>query len=653
MKTAEPRDALTHYANICRKEIQELFPRGDDGTTIINGTIFVNEQGAPNFAQAGLFCEILEHLQQYDSEFGSFKYIRREFKTRLYESFLRQNPGIKFLGQYFTPRNVVRAMVAMSGVRHLRAGARVCDPFCGVGGFLLELIAENESIQQQFTPKDGKVKPRITLVGYDKGSDEKDDERTIILAKANMLIYFSDLLALYRTRENLEAFAIGGLNQVFHLLRSNLGTFGVVDDEPDDLILTNPPYVTSGSASLRRAITENSLDAHYTFGGRGTEALAAEWVVRNLRDGGEGLLVVPDGLLRQTEVLRALKRYCLIRGIVSLPLRTFYSTPKKTYILSIMNKDRIDQLQEDPVFAYVASEIGETRDADRFATEQNDLVDMTDSFNQFKGAPAAFKASSARCKTIPYATFDQMTTWMVDRECWSDAERADLGVVEADPVMSIGEYADEAVRLSELASDLSTYAESVADGDDTSVEPLTLGDESYFGFITGKTGWTRAVLRELDTHNEDHTPVYTAAADPVAFVIEQSPKLIQASPEARLLSFASNGDGSAGRNFVIHDRPFYVSNDRTVIKIASPDIVPEFLWYGLQSMKREYGFDHAYKATPRNLQDVTVYVPVTPDGALDPERQLEIARKFMKLTDLRRQFRDQSDLLTSSRVTLD
>ena len=96
------------------------------------------------------------------------------------------------------------------------------------------------------------MNPGITLVGYDKGTDEKEDERTIILAKANMLIYFSELLSKYNSPEFLKAFAEGAFNKVFCLIRSNLGTFGKVEEEPYDLILTNPPYVTSGSNSLRR-----------------------------------------------------------------------------------------------------------------------------------------------------------------------------------------------------------------------------------------------------------------------------------------------------------------------------------------------------------------------------------------------------------------
>ena len=187
------RDALAYYASQCRKEIHDLFPAGADDTTIINGTIFVNESGQPVPQQARLFGEVLDDLRDYSDAYGSFRYIQREFKTRLYESFLRQGAGIRLLGQYFTPRNVVRAMVEMSPANNLSQGSRVCDPFCGVGGFLLETIVNTPHIYEEFEPENGRVKPGITLVGYDKGTDEKDDERTIILAKANMLIYFSEL----------------------------------------------------------------------------------------------------------------------------------------------------------------------------------------------------------------------------------------------------------------------------------------------------------------------------------------------------------------------------------------------------------------------------------------------------------------------------
>lgn len=438
-QTESAVEALKHYANTCRKEINDLFPKGDDGTTIINGTIFVNEKGDPNISQAHLFGDVLESLQSYDSEFGSFKYIRKEFKTRLYESFLRQQAGIRFLGQYFTPRNVVQAMVEMSNAQNLKKGARICDPFCGVGGFVLETIAENAHIMQEFEPRNGKVNPKITLLGYDKGTDEKEDERTIILAKANMLIYFSDLLVKYHTPEYLKAFSSGAFNKVFHLLRSNLGTFENVNEEPFDLILTNPPYVTSGSSSLKRAIDSAGLSDYYTSGGRGTESLAIEWIVRNLKEAGQALIVVPDGLLNQAAVLEYIKEHCFVRAIISLPTRTFYSTPKKTYILTIEKKNKSDGEQKTPVFTYLVSEVGESRDANRFSIEQNDLKEAVSLFNQFKGSPNTFKSHSPRCKLHNFNGFKSKSHWMVDR-WWSAEERIELGIKEETQEVSEEEF---------------------------------------------------------------------------------------------------------------------------------------------------------------------------------------------------------------------
>ncbi|HFV9224614.1 TPA: class I SAM-dependent DNA methyltransferase, partial [Enterobacter roggenkampii] len=462
LQTESSSEALKHYANTCRKEIRDLFPKGADGTTVINGTIFVNEKGEPNTAQSSLFGEVLKDLQDYDSKFGSFKYIRREFKTRLYESFLRQNAGVRSLGQYFTPRNVVRAIVSMSDSSKLKKGARVCDPFCGVGGFLLELIAENKNIWKEFEPKNGSIDPAIDIVGYDKGSDEKEDERTIILAKANMLIYFSDLLVKYHTPDYLKAFSEGAFNKVFHLLRSNLGTFGKVNDEPYDLILTNPPYVTSGSSSLKRSIDEEGLATYYTSNGRGTEALAMEWIVRNLKPEGQAIVVVPDGLLNQESMLEYLKTHCFIEGVVSLPTRTFYSTPKKTYIICLRKKADINEQQRSSVFAYLVSEIGETRDAKRWVTEENDLDQLVNLFNQFKGSPNYFTTDNKRCKVIKFEEFGEKTNWMIER-WWSKDERVALGVTSEANEITQAELIDKITSISQLINEFIATVEEVND----------------------------------------------------------------------------------------------------------------------------------------------------------------------------------------------
>jgi type I restriction-modification system DNA methylase subunit len=426
--------ALDQYAQMCRPRIRKLFPVSQhDNTTVINGTIFVNERGHPNHAQSSLFGEVIAAFQAFDDQYGSLKFIDRQFKTRLYESFLRQQAGIRSLGQYFTPRSVVQAMVGMSRAAQLQPGARVCDPFCGVGGFILESISMNDNLLKEFYPRSGKVKPKITFRGFDKGSDERDDERTIILAKANMLVYLSDLLAEYPSESFLSEFAQHAFNDVFRLIRSNLGTFEQTDTSVDhqyDLILTNPPYVTSGSASLRAAIEAEGLSNFYSVGGRGTESLAIQWIISHLKPAsGQALVVVPDGLLNQAPILRYIEENTLVRAIVALPSRTFYSTPKKTYILCLDRKPDKSIVQSEPVFTYLISEIGESRDTRRIKIEQNDLPAMREEFGYFSTNRSGYITHDPRCKIVPYSQLAGKSNWLVDR-FWTAEEKVALGIVD-------------------------------------------------------------------------------------------------------------------------------------------------------------------------------------------------------------------------------
>ena len=641
-KNATERDALKHYAQTCRRDIRELFPKGDDGTTIINGTIFVNERGEPNLSQARLFSEVVGQLQEYAQKHGSFKYIQREFKTRLYESFLRQEAGVRFLGQYFTPRNVVQAIVEMSPARRLRAGARICDPFCGVGGFILEAIAGNPFIYREFEPRNGIVDPKITLIGYDKGydkgTDEKDDERTIILAKANMLIYFSDLLAKYNSPEHLKAFSQGAFNNVFRLLRSNLGTFALVDSEPFDLILTNPPYVTSGSNSLKRAIDDEGLADSYTSGGRGTESLALEWVVRNLKPGGHALVVVPDGLLNQSTMLSFLKRECFIRGVVSLPSRTFYSTPKKTYILSLERKHSPTDIQTDPVFAYVVSEIGESRDAKRFRIPENHLTEAVALYNQFVGSPPHFASTSARCKVLPFDWFSEKGHWMADR-WWSDEERLNLGMTEESSEASEGEFhgriRELQERLSSIEIDTEPSTESVEFTD------VSLSDQRYFKMTIGKRVLKKDII-------EAGVPVYSANVT-VPFGYTEKSNLNDFSLPSLLWGI----DGVYEWGYVPPGKVFASTDHCGVLTVQEDSLLPKYVYYALKTSKNQYGFDRTYRANLANVKEsVQVRVPVKANGQFDVEAQRRIVNKYERIEQIQMAFREELNTLASLQIVL-
>ena len=121
-----------------------------------------------------------------------------------------------------------------------------------------------------------------------------------------------------------------------------------------------------------------------------------------------------------------LKYNCFIDAIISLPLKTFFTTQKKTYILVLTKKNDISQIQTDPVFNYLCSAIGESRDVNRFDIEQDDLPEAVNLFNFFKGnkTGSASINNDKRCKIQPISRFinNIEKQWIIDKD-WTDKEK--------------------------------------------------------------------------------------------------------------------------------------------------------------------------------------------------------------------------------------
>lgn len=371
-------EVLEYYASVIRVKIKELFPGNPkDKTTIINGTIFVSKDDKAVSGYATVFKRILNRF----NDFGTLENIDYDFKSKLFETFLKESISKKNWGQYFTPLKVVRSIVNMVDIV---PGMEICDPACGVGKFLLEPILHE--LHRYYTVEDGELKPQISLCGFDKGFD-KDEQKTIILAKANMLIYMSGMIKEHpdMTQKFAQLF-----NDTF-LLQTNsiLGTLAKPIKDKFDLILTNPPYVMSGSSNLKEEISkQQELKDYFAISAMGIEGLFMEWIVRALKPNGKAFVVVPDGIMNRSND-KKLRNFildnCYVDAVISLPLNTFFTTNKKTYILALTKKTPVNvggvatlERQTNPVFTYFCSEIGETRDVYRFDIEQNDLETASD-----------------------------------------------------------------------------------------------------------------------------------------------------------------------------------------------------------------------------------------------------------------------------------
>jgi len=272
--------AIEYYVGTIRPKIKTLFPDNvivEDPslptlfglntlvskTSVINGFAFLRSSVASLQSFNRTFLEILGAFR----DFGPLTVIDPEFKLRLYETFLRRSARQERLGQFFTPRNVVRPMIRMARLRQLRDGAIVLDPAAGVGGFVLEPLLFEDALAGNLTFASGKPRRRVKPIGVDV------DVNLHILGKANMLIHLAEAVrdpATTMTALNL------AMAENFVLMNDNetLGSLEYPPVDAADVILTNPPYVTKGSSSYKEEISHvegrrNGIDLRDYYEGSG------------------------------------------------------------------------------------------------------------------------------------------------------------------------------------------------------------------------------------------------------------------------------------------------------------------------------------------------------------------------------------------------
>ncbi len=634
-------EVLETYASVVRPKIKTLFPENPaDKTTIINGTIFVSKDQKAVKGYSTVFKKVLTKFKDY----GKLEHIDYDFKSQLFESFLKESISKKNWGQFFTPLKVVRAVVEMAK-DDIKVGAKICDPACGVGKFLLEPVITK--LDQFYEIKKGKLIPKITIHGYDKGFD-KDEQKTIILAKANMLIYFSDIIKENPgiTTEFAQLF-----NDSF-LLKTNsiLGTLSEPVENEYDLIVTNPPYVTSGSSNLKEEIKKDgTLVNYYKINAIGVEGLFMEWIIRALKPNGKAFIIVPDGIFnRQND--KNLRQFiideCYIDGIVSLPLNTFFTTNKKTYILCLTKKANKKDTQKDPVFTYLVSEIGESRDVYRFDIDQDDLNEAVTLYSFFKGNKSNFAKinKDERCKIQPFDLFKPDNHWSIDR-WWSNDDKVRLGIIEEEKPVEITVFSELVNDISDSLKEFSSILKEVAEKKKQKVnfKELKLSDTTFFELSIGKR-----VLKKDIYNSKGVIPIFSAnVKEPIGV---HTKSIIQ--------NFNSNFvlwgiDGDFEFNVIGKNKPFYPTDHCGVIRIKEDEILPEYLMLQLEKSKIHYGFDRGLRSSIKNMKEVVINIPFNSKNKIDKDKQIEVIEKYQFVTELKKTIKNYKEQITKLTIEVD
>jgi len=262
-----------------------------------------------------------------------FSQLDADVKGDLYEDLLNQIKAAGELGQFLTPRHIIRYMVQLINPK---IGETVFDPACGSGGFLL---AAYEWIKLQNS--DPKLIEEYN--GAKRGPGDRLNKNQWQFLQHET--FFGQDVDPEMVRLTLMNFFLHGLEES-DVKRKD--TVAGAEDEEDlrryDVILTNPPF--AGKVDKERI--KKSLPVKSTK----TQVLFLGYVIDALKPNGRSGIILPEGTLFGTnrddkEIRRYLLEKCQLQAVISMPAGVFqpYSGVKTSVL--IFKKKTQPKLDED------------------------------------------------------------------------------------------------------------------------------------------------------------------------------------------------------------------------------------------------------------------------------------------------------------------
>jgi type I restriction enzyme M protein len=304
-------------------------------------------------------------------------------KGDLFEHVLKQIKQAGELGQFRTPRHVIRAIVEMVDPM---VGETVYDPAAGTAGFLVAAynhirLANSSAAGIQDVEIDGKTQRRGI------GDRLSAAQSAVIQSKT----FYGNDVDPQMVRLATMNLTLRGLPNVRILLRNVLTS--TLDPEkreelqlPEDgyhVVLANPPF--AGKIDNDRVVDDVKVG-----NSKATEVLFLKYMLESLRPGGRCGVIVPEGLLfgstgAHKEIRRQLIENNRVEAVLSLPGGVFqpYSGVKTSVLLFKKggNTDRV-------LFLHVEND-GYKLDANHDTPiEAADLPGLVTTYRQREAKPA-------------------------------------------------------------------------------------------------------------------------------------------------------------------------------------------------------------------------------------------------------------------------
>lgn len=300
--------------------------------------------------------------------------IDEDLNGRMFEAFLVATMRGQALGQYFTPRSIVKLMTRLADPKAARGKGnveRVLDACCGTGGFLIEALTEmrrqiwdNQSLTSAEREALLEEVANEAIFGIDAGRDPAIAR----IARINMYlhgdggsrVYMTD--ALRRSPEPSEADPPEVRQEVAELRKS------LDEGLVFDVVLTNPPFSMDYSATVPEEGEVLDTYALATYGGKRRRSLRSSVMFMEryadlLRPGGRLLTVIDDSVIsgRNYQLVRDfIRERFIIRGVISLHGDAFQraGARAKTSILYLTKRSDDPDETQPAAFVYESRYIG-------------------------------------------------------------------------------------------------------------------------------------------------------------------------------------------------------------------------------------------------------------------------------------------------------
>ena len=315
------------------------------------------------------------HLERVDAD----------TKGDLFEHVLRQIRQAGELGQFRTPRHVIRTLVRLVAPR---VGETIHDPAAGTAGFLVaawdhirlansspdgieEVEADGKTIRRGLGDMLSRDAVRQLHEATFYGTDV--DPQMVRLATMNLTLRGLDQVRILR-RDALT-------RSLDRAAKVELG-FPV---EGFDVILANPPF--SGRLDKDRIVEDVKVGRTTQ-----TELLFLQYILNHLKDGGRCGVVVPEGVLfgptrAHKELRRRLVESNTVEAVLSLPSGVFnpYSGVKTSVLMF-----RKGGSTERVMFLHADND-GFKLDANHDQPiDEDDLLDLTEAFHDREARQAVW-----------------------------------------------------------------------------------------------------------------------------------------------------------------------------------------------------------------------------------------------------------------------